>query len=172
MDEVYKMVAIKGKLANFGHTPYIYNNIMFETAEHHYQWLKAMFFSDTKCAACILASNNPAHAKQLSRSLLQGYDEERWKLVRTTYMHEAVRAKFKYSQIARKLLLSYDINTEFIEFSPWDAFWGVTCTNEKQLSKYKDWPGQNMMGQILMRVRQEIEPIPQPNLFSDYEDDL
>ncbi len=59
-------------------------------------------------------------------------------------MLEVVRAKFRVNVLAEKLLATGD--DELVEHNTWDdSFWG-TCNGE----------GENHLGKILMKVRQEL----------------
>ncbi len=169
MEGIVNIVQIRGKLSNFGLTPYTYQGMEFQTSEHHYQYLKAMFFDDAKTANLIQSVPSPKDAKTLSRAIV-GYDETRWYAVRAMLMYEAVRAKFTCNKAMRDLLLSYPIDSVFVEYSDWDDFWGVKRRSTSKLPKTS--AGQNVLGIIMSRVRHEIEPLPQPNLFSQYEDNL
>jgi len=47
-----------GHLSHFAVTPYVsYEGVLFETSEHHYQYLKAVNFLDYDTAAKILKTN-------------------------------------------------------------------------------------------------------------------
>ena len=68
-----------------------------------------------------------------------------WESVKNDIMHDAIRAKFtQNSDLKRKLLQTG--NAELIEASPKDAYWGTGPNGD----------GLNMLGKILMTVRQEI----------------
>ena len=60
-------------------------------------------------------------------------------------MTEIVRAKVQRNEDVKEMLLGTG-NKSIIENSPADDFWGVG----------KDGTGQNQMGKILMKVREEI----------------
>ena len=68
-----------------------------------------------------------------------------WKTVNVDIMHKAVRAKFTQHKNLKKLLLSTG-KREIIENSKSDRFWGIG----------KDGKGQNMLGKVLMQVRDEL----------------
>jgi ribA/ribD-fused uncharacterized protein len=68
-----------------------------------------------------------------------------WKKVNVKIMHKVVKAKFEQHKDLKKLLLSTE-NRELIENSKTDRFWGVG----------KDGKGQNMLGEVLMQVRDEL----------------
>ena len=64
-----------------------------------------------------------------------------------------VQAKFsRYADLAVKLLDTYPL--ELIEGNYWnDTFWGMVKIRDKGIN---GWVGYNKLGQILMRVRQEL----------------
>lgn len=69
-----------------------------------------------------------------------------WDLVKDDIMLEVIRAKFSQDDNFKKLLLSTG-SRELIEASPVDAYWGYG----------PDKKGKNMLGKILMQVRNELD---------------
>ena len=66
-------------------------------------------------------------------------------------METAVRAKFSLNQQLQALLLATG-EAELIEDSAHDPFWGIG----------RDGRGENRMGRLLMKVRQEIRDLSIP----------
>lgn len=87
-------------------------------------------------------AETPNLAKRLGR---QAPIREGWDKLKTDVMYELVRQKFRqHPQLSEQLLSTGDAN--LVEGNWWgDKFWGV-CKGE----------GENHLGLILMRVRQEI----------------
>lgn len=117
--------------------------------EHKYQAAKC---SDPKEAAEILAARTPGKAKYLSHRCKIRPD---WEEVRLGVMYDLVKEKFKDPDLARKLLSTG--SEDLVEGNNWgDTFWGV-CGGI----------GSNHLGQILMRVRTELQ---QENQLREYKD--
>lgn len=109
-----------------------------KTNEHAYQALKCMFHADFEG---ILDLDSPVKAKRAGREAAQHKSFEEHKLL---YMYQINRAKFTQHPALRMKLISTTGLLE--ETNTWgDQFWGV-C----------DGVGQNNLGKILMKIREEI----------------
>ena len=71
-------------------------------------------------------------------------------------MEKAVHAKFTQHPELRKQLL--DTGDKPIgEASPRDTYWGIGTSVESEKSKHPTkWRGQNRMGRLLMKIREEF----------------
>ena len=119
----------------------------FPTSEHAYQAAKAVYMED---ADRIAEADTPDQAKRRAHQITCRED---WDQVKDEIMLQVVRSKFKNPEMRRRLMITaiegYD---GFCEDNYWhDNYWG-NCTCEK----CKDIPGQNKLGLILEKVRQEI----------------
>lgn len=134
-------------LSNFHHSPIMMSDIEFPTVEHAYQASKTL---DIEIRERIAMEPNPGKVKQMGR-VLQLRDD--WEDVKELYMLTLVQAKFnRYADLAVKLLDTYP--SELIEGNYWnDKFWGMVKIEDKGIN---GWVGYNKLGQILMRVRQEL----------------
>lgn len=118
---------------------------------------KAVFFGDQKVARDILllTTNRPAEYKRLGR-LVKNYDDKRWNAVRFEKMYEAVKAKFSGNPYLLKYLLSTG-DKVLVEASPFDTIWGVGLDLlSDDVSDESKWRGQNLLGKVLMKVREEL----------------
>lgn len=118
---------------------YSNNEAAFQAQKTPYETIKLGF-----------TTMNPAESKVSGRKLHLRPD---WDEVRDQIMYEIVLAKFTQNpDLKAKLLATGD--EEIIEGTTgWhDNYWGnCECIN------CKDIPGQNHLGQTLMRVRQELQ---------------
>lgn len=111
----------------------------FRCVEIYYQWQKVTRpFRDQ-----IFACRDGFEAKRLARTC--DYDQSFFR-ERLEIMYTTVRAKFKQNpKLLKKLIETGD--ELLVEYAPWgDKFWGVN----------KQHVGENHMGQILMRIREEF----------------
>lgn len=126
-------------LSNFHPSPFIWDGEAWPTVEHAYQAMKS---KDPKYRANILSNAKPFTAKEKGQRVVLRQD---WYHIRINVMTQCVRAKFFQIPELAKLLLATG-EQELIEGNTWDdAFWGV-CKGK----------GENHLGKILMKVRQEL----------------
>jgi ribA/ribD-fused uncharacterized protein len=110
--------------------------------EHVYQALKT---NDKTWQELIMAAPSPGEAKRLGYQAPMRPD---WEEIKVHVMHSLVYAKFATNDDLKKLLLN--TGDAFLEEgNNWgDTFWGVDM---------KTGEGLNMLGDILMSVRNEIK---------------
>lgn len=119
--------------------------IEYPTVEHYFQAAKTLDESERKAIA---AAPTPGKAKQMGRNVNLRRD---WEVIKEYIMYDALRLKFADPVLAEKLLATGDQDLE--EGNWWhDNTWG-NC----KCDKCKDIPGKNLLGQLLMRVRSEIQ---------------
>ena len=126
-------------LSNFYIFPIMFNGLIFQTAEHLYQWMKTdnLVWKDE-----IRWAETPGKAKKLGR---QAPMRKGWNEVRKEVMKIVLNTKFGYSEMKKKLLKTGD--EILVEGNTWgDTFWGV-CNGV----------GKNTLGELLMEVRKEIK---------------
>ena len=128
---------------------------VFACAEQFMMHGKAVLFDDQEVAAEILATEDPRKHKALGRKV-RNFDDKIWKRERVAIVTAGSRAKFSQNPALREVLLA-TAPTELVEASPTDRIWGIgmTSKNPDCLDRTK-WRGQNLLGQILTRVRDEL----------------
>ncbi|MDO8495258.1 MAG: NADAR family protein [bacterium] len=140
------------KILFYTHKNWIYDNfsafrvawggIDWYTVEHAYQASK--FILEPKILELIKMSRSPHEAKQLAKKFKDKIRAD-WKKVKLKIMESIVRSKLdQHPYIQGKLLATGD--AEIVEDSPKDSFWG----------RGPDWNGQNHMGKIWMKLREEL----------------
>src|SRR5574337_1294645 len=131
-------------LSTFWPADVAYQAVMYSTVEHAYQAAKT---SSPLERQMIRACPTPGQAARMGRRLTHRAD---WDTVKVLIMLELLRRKF-----AREPLRSQLVATDplyLVEENRWgDRFWGV-C----------DGHGENMLGRLLMRVRNEQRAMPSP----------
>lgn len=128
-------------LSNFHLAPVEYEGLTYPSSEHAYQAAKTenqllrRVFTET--------SMTPAKSKRVGRSLQL---RDNWDEIKAGIMEDIVRIKFlTHNKLAKKLVETGD--EELIEGNTWgDVFFGVV-----------DGVGQNHLGRILMKVREELK---------------
>lgn len=122
-------------LSNFFESQVSYNGLIFTNAEAAFQAQK------DPNRACEFVNLGPKRAKSLGRRVHLRSD---WDSVKCQIMLDILRAKF--ADPVLRLQLARTAPQELVEANTWgDRFWGV-CNGS----------GSNVLGLLLMRVRDEI----------------
>ncbi len=127
-------------LSNFYPARVVWEGITHKTSEHAYQAAKTL---DVKQRESISKCKTPGQAKRRGAVISLRLD---WNNIRVGVMHEIVREKFVQNEdLLVRLLMTG--NRLLVEGNTWgDTFWGV-CRGK----------GENNLGKILMRVREELK---------------
>jgi N-glycosidase YbiA len=130
-------------LSNFYPATVEFEGITYPTVEHAYQSAKTLDINERKRIAAL---STPSVAKSEGRKLALRSD---WETAKFEVMERCVRYKFTHNpELGRKLLETGNALLE--EGNTWgDRVWGV----------YQG-QGENRLGKILMKVREELNPQP------------
>ncbi len=132
------------------------DGIKFNTAENFMMYRKALLFGDVNIASKLIDCHNPKDAKAYGRQI-RGFNEDIWEQTKRDIVF--IGNIYKFSQSA--FLRHYLINTgkkELVEASPWDKIWGIGLSEEEARKTDPGfWPGQNLLGRVLMQVREVIQ---------------
>ena len=125
-------------LSNFYPVFIYYEGMKFPSVEHAFQAAKT---NDSEVRKLFMAAPTAKEAKRLGRKVKLRGD---WESVKVDIMEMLLRQKFADPALREQLLNTKD--SMLIEGNNHgDTFWGV-CKGE----------GQNHLGQLLMKIRQEI----------------
>lgn len=125
--------------SNFSPDPFILDNRLWHTVEHYFQANK---FSDPAMVDKILDNPSPLKAKKAGKQDSASLPVD-WDTQRLDVMERAVRAKFDQNpRLQAKLLAT---GTSLLIEATNDPFWGSG----------PDGLGQNQLGTLLMRIRDE-----------------
>lgn len=125
-------------------TPVVYNGTAYKTSEHAFQATKFSHSAAYHVMNKVIQAVSAREAFDIARAN-QNLVRHDWAQVKDQIMYEVVKAKFSGSQHLRNVLEK--TNTRYlIEASPVDNYWGAGANGN----------GQNKLGLILMRVREEL----------------
>lgn len=130
-----------GEFSNFAPFPITLDGTRWPTTEHYFQ---AQKFENLEYREKIRGANSPMQAARLGRDRKQKLRRD-WESVKVGIMHAAVMAKFTQHAELRDLLLS-TVNAKIVEHTENDDYWGDGG----------DGTGKNMLGRILMDVREQL----------------
>ena len=144
-----------GYLSNWSLTEFTVDGITFSSMEQYMMYEKAVLFKDQTTAEKILQTDDVAEIKALGRTV-QNFDDKVWTKEREGIVYRGVSEKFRQNpELAEKLEKT---GKEIIaECAVKDRIWGIGLSMKDEDRFCTDkWKGQNLLGQILMRVRDEI----------------
>lgn len=130
-----------GCFSNFSHHGFELDGAYWPTSEHYFQ---AQKFAGTHHADEIRQVKTPKDAAKMGRDRQRPLRQD-WEKIKDDIMRKAVLKKFETHPEIQEILLATGTE-ELVENSPIDYYWGCG----------KDGTGQNMLGKILMEVREII----------------
>jgi ribA/ribD-fused uncharacterized protein len=143
-DEIRSFDGCFAFLSNFYDAPITIDGKNFATTEHFFQASKTL---DPKWFEAIRKARSAGVAKRMGREAPLRKD---WESVKVEVMLQGLRAKFALPELKKMLLDTGDAH--LVEGTTWhDTTWGI-CTCSKHGGE-----GKNMLGQLLMRVRKELQ---------------
>lgn len=133
---------------------FIIDNVKYNCAEQYMMAQKAILFKDYEIHKKILQEKNPFQQKKLGR-LVKNFNNEVWKEHRYKIVLRGNMEKFKQNIQIKNILLNTK-NAYIVEASPYDKIWscGLKAQQAKDIAK---WTGLNLLGKILMEVRNKIK---------------
>ncbi|MCC2254113.1 NADAR family protein [Ruminococcus sp. CLA-AA-H200] len=144
-----------GYLSNWYFSEFTVAGVTFSTMEQYMMYEKALLFQDQETAEKILQTDNVAEIKALGRAV-RYFDDKIWIKAREEIVYRGVLEKFRQNpELAEKLeQTDEDI---IAECAVKDRIWGIglSMKDENRLCPDK-WRGQNLLGKVLMRVREDI----------------
>jgi ribA/ribD-fused uncharacterized protein len=130
-----------GCFSNFSSHGFALDGVWWPTSEHYFQ---AQKFAGTPYADQIRQTKSPMIAARLGRSRKYPLRSD-WLDVKDAIMREAVLHKFTSNPGIRDVLLTTG-DAMLVENAPGDYYWGCGA----------DGSGRNMLGQILVDVREVL----------------
>jgi ribA/ribD-fused uncharacterized protein len=130
-----------GAFSNFADYGIKVDGVYWTTVEHYFQ---AQKFVGTEHVELIRKAKSPTIAARMGRSRQRPLRKD-WESVKDDVMRKAVLCKFQQHAPLREMLLETG-DEDIVENSPIDFYWGCG----------KDGSGKNMLGKILMEVREQL----------------
>lgn len=129
-------------LSNFYLCKVEYEGITYPSSEHAFQAAKTLVPELRKAIAKL---DTPGQAKRAGRML---YLRPFWEETKLEIMEQIVRIKFQQDSLADLLIDTWD--QILVEGNNWgDTYWGAVAKGGK-------FQGQNHLGKILMKVRDDL----------------
>lgn len=138
----YSTTGEYGCFSNFSRHSIRLAGKVWPTSEHYFQ---AMKFRGTDHEEEVRRAKSPMIAANMGRDRKRPLRRD-WESVKDGIMLEAVRAKFTQHEDLRSILLGTG-DARLVEHTENDSYWGDGG----------DGSGKNRLGEILMRVREELQ---------------
>ncbi|MBZ4395421.1 NADAR family protein [Myxococcus sp. AS-1-15] len=137
----YSVTDAHGWCSNFAPYPIKLGGRTWPTSEHYFQARK---FESPEDQESLRQARTPMLAARMGRDRKRKLRRD-WESIKVSVMREAVRAKFtQHEDLARLLLDTGD--ARLVEHTDQDGYWGDGG----------DGSGKNMLGRILMEIREEL----------------
>ena len=143
------------EFSNWYHRTFVIDDFEYAFVEQYMMAQKAKLFHDSRWYTQILRATTPAECKRLGKQITP-FDPSAWDAVKYEIVKEGNRAKYEQNPDLMEKLLATG-NSIMAEASPLDKIWGIgidakiaACTDPEK------WPGQNLLGKILMELREEF----------------
>ena len=136
-------------LSNFFPVSLIFEQHRHDSAEHAYQWFKAMYCKRPKLAQEIMQAPLPLRAKQLAKKLYTAPLLDEFRKVKVQFMARLLEHKYVQCPEFRKALLP---GQRYVETTR-DTFWGCGQTQEFRKANPNDRAtGLNKLGKMMSRL--------------------
>jgi ribA/ribD-fused uncharacterized protein len=146
----------KSCLSQWYPAPFNVDGVFYPTAEHWMMAEKARLFGDEQILDKILASAHPGEAKKLGRQV-RGFVRKTWEKSREDIVTAGNLARFSQNPDLGDFLKATH-NRVLVEASPQDLIWGIGLAEDSDDAPLpRRWPGENLLGFCLMRVREAIQ---------------
>lgn len=143
-----------GYLSNWYLSDFTVEGITFSSMEQYMMYKKAMLFQDRETAGKILQTDDVAEIKALGRGV-RNFADQIWTKSREEIVYKGILEKFRQNPglSARLEETGEDV---IAECAVKDRIWGIGLSMKDEDRFCMDrWKGQNLLGKILMRVREE-----------------
>ena len=140
-------------LSNFHGCNFTIDDKQYVSVEQYFQREKCLFANDVDAARKILSLTSPVLCKQLGDRAL--VDNDKWIPVAKEIMRKGMRAKFSQNQRAKSFLIN--TGDKILAEATLNRVWGTGLKLQDTKHTNRDWQGQNLTGEILMAVRQELK---------------
>lgn len=128
----------------------------FTSCEQWMMYQKAILFQDIDNANLILKMKNPREIKKMGRKI-KNFDEDEWDQNKFDIIYQGNLEKFSQNIHLKKQLLETK-DAILAEASPYDRIYGIGMSSDNpNVQNPKKWNGQNLLGEALMKVRENIK---------------
>ena len=144
-----------GCFSNWYRREFVIDDFKYLHVEQFMMAQKAKLFHDSERYTAILRATKPWECKDLGKQVTP-FDSKTWDTVRYEVVKAGNRAKYEQNPDLKAKLLDTG-NAILAEASPKDDIWGIGLDADAAANTApSEWPGQNLLGKILMELRAEF----------------
>lgn len=130
----------------------------YNCAEQYMMAQKAWLFKDIEIFAKIIDATDPKEIKDLGRQV-KNFDPKKWNEHKFEIVKKGNLSKFGQHQELKDFILSTGEKI-LVEASPFDKIWGIGMKEGSPgIENPVNWKGENLLGFVLMEVRDELAMI-------------
>lgn len=144
-----------GCFSNWFRRKFTIDDFEYLFVEQYMMAQKAKLFHDSERYTAVLRAIHPWECKDLGKQV-KPFDSEAWSAVKYEVVKAGNKAKYEQNLDLRSKLLETG-DAILAEASPSDTIWGIglDAATAAETSP-SEWPGQNLLGKILMELRAEF----------------
>ena len=145
-----------GCFSNWYPARFKYAGKVFANAEQFMMYHKVLMFRKYDLADQIMKTSDPAMCKKIAGQKFPEFNSSLWEKTCKTIVKRGVKAKFAQNNDILRILLETG-NALLAECSPFDKKWGIGIDiNDPDRLIVAKWKGKNLLGRVLMEVREEL----------------
>jgi ribA/ribD-fused uncharacterized protein len=149
------LLFFRGPFSQFHPSNFTIDGRDYVCAEQHMHAEKARLFGDVAMAERIMRSDSP-HEHKLMGGRVAGFEQEAWDTHKIAIVTAGNLAKFGQNTGLRRRLLDTG-GAILAEANAKDFIWGIGLAEDDPAAlDPANWEGQNLLGEILMAVREEL----------------
>ena len=125
------------------------------SVEHYYQAKKAEMFDEESLEKILKAKSTKA-VKALGKKI-KNFNQVEWDKSKYEIMKQGIKSKFvQYPELRKQLQETEDRKIGYADAR--NIYWGIGSSESVEKSKHPEkWRGKNMIGHILMELREEFK---------------
>lgn len=142
-------------LSQWYYSDFVIDGIKFNCCEQWMMYSKAILFHDNEKAEAILKEPRANFQRKFGRQV-RFFKNEIWLKERKEIVYKGNLQKFQQNQELASFLRMTG-NKVLAEASPSDLIWGIGLSDSNPDRFYPEkWPGENLLGEILMNIRTKL----------------
>jgi len=148
-----------GLFSQWAMIPMEIDGVEYNCCEQYMMAEKAKLFEDEEMLKKIMASKDPRQQKMEYGRNVKDFDQGKWEAVAKDIVYKANYEKFTQNSDCF-LEMSRSRGYTVVEASPYDVIWGIGLGVDDPKAKIRsEWRGTNWLGEIIEKVRDELEEL-------------